>query len=312
MTAAAPRAWPAARPALGHRLARRSRRTWRSRRRPARSNRRDRKARRDRRRPLRLARLDDPRRRLPAHRHARRRHPLHLHQRRRARDVRRRSRGGHEGPRSAVPHLQRRLQGQLPPAAGRRLPDAHQVGRRGLDRRPATASISYTHAIAKPEALPDGSVLWTGLILDATRIKQAEEELKAANRSVEAANRAKSLFLANMSHEIRTPMNGVLGMADLLLKTELNTTPAPPAQDAASIPPRRCWRSSTTCSTSRASRPAGSSSSARTFDLLALPRGRGRPVRRRGLPEGARAQPDRRRASCRRSWSATAAGCGRC
>ena len=80
----------------------------------------------------------------------------------------------------------------------------------------------YTHAIAKPERLRDGSVLWTGLVLDATRIKNAEEKLKAANRSVEAANQAKSMFLANMSHEIRTPMNGVLGMADLLLKTDLS------------------------------------------------------------------------------------------
>ena len=55
------------------------------------------------------------------------------------------------------------------------------------------------------------------------KIQGRDEGIKEARNIAEAANKSKTEFLANMSHEIRTPMNGMLGMAELLDNTELNT-----------------------------------------------------------------------------------------
>ena len=68
---------------------------------------------------------------------------------------------------------------------------------------------------------PDGPIFIYYLRDISTRIAQ-QEALVAARDEALAAERAKTDFLAVMSHEMRTPLNGVLGVLDLLERTELD------------------------------------------------------------------------------------------
>jgi len=108
-------------------------------------------------------------------------------------------------------------------AIGRCLETIERGGNNDFEYRMITSKRQtiWVRDIVGPVTESNGRKIIRGVLIDVTDQKNVEQELAINRALAEQANQSKSAFLANMSHEIRTPMNGVVGMAEILARTDL-------------------------------------------------------------------------------------------
>lgn len=101
---------------------------------------------------------------------------------------------------------------------------AGQTWRGEFHNRRKDGALYWESATISPVQRHDGKILhFIAIKENITARKALESNLRDALDRAESANRAKSEFLAVMSHELRTPLNGILGFAELLSESRLDS-----------------------------------------------------------------------------------------
>lgn len=93
----------------------------------------------------------------------------------------------------------------------------------GTESTPTQAHIGYSYGAVDYMLKPIAPEILRSKVGVFVELYRKSRILERQSQELMQANKLKGEFLANMSHEIRTPMSGVIGLAELLLKTKLDS-----------------------------------------------------------------------------------------
>jgi signal transduction histidine kinase/ActR/RegA family two-component response regulator len=103
----------------------------------------------------------------------------------------------------------------------------HFMLRRGLLPLRVLAAKAQAMAMGDPTVhmpnhdLPDLQAIWHAIDELRSQLHARTTELVNAREAADAGIRAKATFLTTVGHEIRTPMNSIIGLADVVLDSDL-------------------------------------------------------------------------------------------
>ena len=77
-------------------------------------------------------------------------------------------------------------------------------------------TIKWVRFESNPRLLDDGSIRWTGVVIDITKQKLVEELLKASEAKLKDLNATKDRFFSIIAHDLKGPFNGIIGLSEIL------------------------------------------------------------------------------------------------